>query len=81
VEKNGLNTIEDFLTNDNFISLVFEQTSLLKKYWNDYFKLNPGKESLANEAKNILLNELDAPGMSSAEQEKLKEKILCTIRR
>jgi hypothetical protein len=80
VGKNGLNNIEDFLTNDRFISFVFERTSSLKEYWDDYLMLNPEKKSLAIKAEQILLNELDAPGMSSGEQEELKERILCTIK-
>lgn len=78
--KNGLNNIEDFLTNDRFISFVFERTSSLKEYWDDYLMLNPEKKSLAAKAEQILCNELDAPGMSSEEQEELKERILNTIK-
>jgi len=81
VGKREFNNIEDFLTDDGFICFVFEQTFSLKEYWNDYFKLNPNKMSLAKEAKHILLNEVDVPGISSIEKEELKGKILSTIKK
>lgn len=77
--KDKLNNIEDFLTNDSFICYVFEQTSSLKKYWDDYFICNPEKESLARNAEQILLNEDDKPGISSTEKEELKQRILSTV--
>jgi hypothetical protein len=79
VGKDELNNIEDFLTNDRFICYVFEQTSSLKKYWDDYFKCNPEKESLARNARQVLLNEDDKPGISSTEKEELKQRILSTV--
>ena len=77
--KDKLNNIEDFLTNDGFICYVFEQTSSLKKHWDDYSKCNPEKESLARNARQILLNEDDKPGISSTEKEELKQRILSTV--
>lgn len=78
--KHELNTIEDFLINDSFIRFVFEQTSSLKEYWDSFFRQHPDKEPVAKEAEHILLYELDAPGITLAEQEKLKEKILADIK-
>ena len=77
--KDELNSIEDFLTDDRFICYIFERTSSLKEYWDDYFNGSPEKESLARNAKQILLNEEDKPGISSTEKEELKGKILSTI--
>ena len=79
MEKDELNNIEDFLTNDRFICYVFEQTSSLKQNWDDYLKCNPEKESLAQNARRVLLNEDDKPGISSTEKEELKQRILSTV--
>lgn len=81
MEKREFNNIEDFLTDDGFICFVFEQTSSLKEYWNDYFKLNPNKVSLAKEAKHLLLEEIDAPGITPTEKEELKGRIFSTIKK
>lgn len=78
--KDEFNSIEDFLTYDNYICFVFEQTSSLKKYWDSFFKNHPEKKSLAQEARQILLNESDVPGIGFAEKEELKERILSTIK-
>ena len=70
MEKDELNNIEDFLTNDRFICYVFVQTSSLMKYWDD---------CLAQNARRVLLNEDDKPGISSTEKEELKQRILSTV--
>jgi len=80
VGKYVFNSLEDFLTDDDYIRFVFEQSPLLVERWNGYLKNDhPELNHLAEEARQILLNGLNMPNLQPDENKELKERIIKTI--
>lgn len=78
--KYVFNSVEDFLTDDDYIRFVFEQSPLLVKRWDEYLKNDhPELIHLAEEARQILLDGLDMPNLQPDENNELKERIMKTV--
>ena len=53
------------LVNDDFINYVICPNLILKEMWDDFFGLHPDLIPIADEAKLILLGEMDLKEMST----------------
>ena len=60
------------LVNDDFINYVVNPNLILKEMWDDFFGLHPDLIAVANEAKMILLGEMDFKEMPANEAHELE---------
>lgn len=64
------------LVNDDFINYVLNPNLILTEMWEDYFSTHPEDIPLADEAKKILLGELNPTELSADEACILETRIL-----
>lgn len=64
------------LVNDDFINYVLNPNLILTEMWEDYFSTHPEDIPLADEAKKILLGELEPTELSADEASNLETNIL-----
>ena len=55
------------LVNDDFINYVISPNLILKEMWDDFFGLHPDLIPIADEAKMILLGEVNCQELSTKE--------------
>ena len=60
------------LVNDDFINYVINPNLILEEMWDDFFSLHPDLIPIADEAKMILLGEMDFKEMPSNEVHSLE---------
>jgi len=60
------------LVNDDFINYVINPNLILNEMWDDFFGLHPDLISVANQAKMILLGELDFKELPAVEVHELE---------
>jgi hypothetical protein len=64
------------LVNDDFINYVLNPNLILIEMWEDYFSTHPEDIPLADEAKKMLLGELNPTELSADEASNLETSIL-----
>jgi hypothetical protein len=64
------------LVNDDFINYVLNPNLILTEMWEDYFSTHPEDIPLADEAKKMLLGELNPTELSAEEACNLEIRIL-----
>jgi len=64
------------LVNDDFINYVLNPNLILTEMWEDYFSTHPEDIPLADEAKKMLLGELNSTELSADEVSILETRIL-----
>lgn len=73
--------VKDFLTDNNFIDFVLNETPHLQGYWELYFKDHSEQIAIAEEAKKILLAPVDVvSGISAEESQDLKNRIIVSLK-
>lgn len=73
--------VRDYLTDDSFISYVLGTVPEAASHWEAYFREHPEQAAAAAEAKAVLMAPAHvASGLSEAETQQLKERILHSIR-
>lgn len=73
--------VKDFLTDNNFIDFVLNETPHLQEYWKLYFKDHSEQIAIAEEAKKILLAPVDVvSGISAEESQDLKNRIIVSLK-
>lgn len=75
----GLNKIEDFLIDDNFIDYILAPNTILETYWNTFFHEHPECTAIAEKARLILLEEDNQQCLPDTEALDLKNRIFRTI--
>jgi hypothetical protein len=63
------------LVNDDFINYVINPNLILKEVWDDFFSLHPDLIPVAEDAKMILLGQMDYTEMTAAESQELENRI------
>jgi hypothetical protein len=61
-----------FLVNDDFINYVLNPNLILKELWEDYSSTHPEDIPLLNQAKQILLGELQLKGLAKEDSYNLE---------
>ena len=69
-------TIHNLLVNDDFINYVLNPNLILKEMWEEYLSLHPEDIPLMNEARRILLGELNPEELTNEEAYELEKNIL-----
>ena len=64
------------LVNDDFINYILNPNLILTEMWEDYFSTHPEDIPLADEAKKMLLGELNSTELSADEVSILETRIL-----
>lgn len=64
------------LVNDDFINYILNPNLILTEMWEDYFSTHPEDIPLADEAKKILLGELNPTELSAEDACNLETRIL-----
>jgi hypothetical protein len=64
------------LVNDDFVNHILNPNLILTEMWEDYFSTHPEDIPLAEEAKKILLGELNPTELSAEEAFNLETRIL-----
>ena len=64
------------LVNDDFINYVLNPNLIVKEMWGDYLSTHPEDIPLVNEARQILLGELDSEELTAEEASRMEYNIL-----
>jgi hypothetical protein len=75
VSSNKDINLVSLLVNDDFINYVVSPNLILKEMWDDFFGLHPDLIATANEARMILLGEMDFKEMTINEAQALEKSI------
>ncbi|MDR3651796.1 MAG: hypothetical protein P4L34_02350 [Paludibacter sp.] len=65
-----------FLIDDDFINYIINPTDLSPEKWRNYFENHPDQISIANEARHILLGELEFFKLPANEVHEMETSIL-----